>query len=78
MEKAAEERVFNMNKYKLISHAQYGLIKRQLKDGSQLYYVRFWNESGKRWFKTRSTGVPVTEPKEKAIEIAKEMLLEKN
>jgi len=52
------------------SHSQYGLIKRQLKDGSQWYYVRFWNESEKRWFKTRSTGISVNDPngKQKAIE----------
>jgi integrase len=59
------------------SHSQYGLIKRQLKDGSQWYYVRFWNETEKRWFKTRATGVPADGKRQRLTQadaVAKELL----
>jgi integrase len=58
------------------SHAQYNLYPRKIRNVT-LYYVRFWNESEKRWFKTRSTGVPVDGKKQRRLEataVAMEML----
>lgn len=58
------------------SHAQFNIYPRKVHN-SVFYYVRFWNESEKRWFKTRSTGVVVDGKKQRkaeAIAVAQELL----
>lgn len=49
------------------SHSQYNIYPRKIHNVT-LYYVRFWNESEKRWFKTRSTGVPADGKKQRQLE----------
>jgi hypothetical protein len=58
------------------SHAPYNIYIQHIHNRS-LYYVRFWNETEKRWFKTRSTGVPADGKRQRILQadaVAKELL----
>lgn len=58
------------------SHAPYNIYIRHIHNRA-FYYVRFWNETEKRWFKTRSTGVSADGKRQRlpqADAVAKELL----
>lgn len=59
------------------NHSQYNLYKKPCKDGTSLWYVRYWDPSLMRYTVTRSTGIVVEgkrERKAEADERAREML----
>lgn len=58
-------------------HSPFSLVKHLQKDGSLVWYARFWDEANQRYSQTRSTGILVEGKKERrddAFAVAHSML----